>query len=143
MKLVNTCIAIATVISTAILVNLNTSVAQTDIKLQGFQTPTGNIHCTSYDSELRCDITENTAKLPPKPKNCPLDWGNAFAMSLTGRSNRICHGDTIYNSEHPVLQYGQTWRRNGFVCTSKQTGLTCTNRNKKGWELSRGKQRLF
>ncbi|HLO86709.1 MAG TPA: DUF6636 domain-containing protein [Nostocaceae cyanobacterium] len=143
MKFINIWIAIATLTSTATLVNINTFVAQANVHTKGFQTPTGNIHCTVYDSELRCDIRENTAKLPTKPKDCPLDWGNAFAMNLTGKPSRICHGDTIYNPEHPVLKYGQTWRKNGFVCTSKTTGVTCTNRNKKGWELSKEKQRLF
>lgn len=143
MKFVNIGIAIATFTSATILVNVNTSLAEVNTKTAGFQTPTGNIHCINYNNQLRCDIKENTAKLPPQPKNCPLDWGNAFGMNLTGKPDRICHGDTIISPEYPILKYGQTWRKNGFTCTSKTTGLTCTNRNKKGWELSKTKQRLF
>ncbi len=119
--------------------------ATNGLRDDGFQTPTRNIHCTIFEDEglLRCDIIKNRAKLPPKPKDCDLDWGNAFGMGLTGAAQRACHGDTIVAGTNPVLGYGKTWRKGGFTCTSKTTGLTCTNRDKKGWEISQTKQRLF
>jgi hypothetical protein len=140
MKFFSIVTVITTIASAAMLANLPYAMAGE--KEEGFRTPTGNIHCLIYGGDLRCDMAENTAKLPPQPKDCNLDWGNAFGMSLTGTASRICHGDTIAGN-HPVLGYGKTWRKNGFTCTSRTTGLTCTNRNKRGWEISKAKQRLF
>ncbi|GGJ25341.1 DUF6636 domain-containing protein [Deinococcus roseus] len=111
--------------------------------LQGFQTPSGNIHCMLFDSELRCDLGTITARVPPRPKDCELDWGNAFGMSLKGKAQRICHGDTVMNPNYPVLQYGKTWKKAGFVCTSLSSGLSCTNKDKHGWVLSKGRQVIF
>lgn len=119
--------------------------ATTKLRDDGFQTPTGNIHCTIFedDATLRCDIIENTAKLPPQPKDCNLDWGNAFTMNITGAAQRACHGDTIVADTNPVLGYGKTWRKGGFTCESKTTELICTNRDKKGWKISKTKQQFF
>jgi hypothetical protein len=115
---------------------------------RGFQTPSDNIHCVVSEisdnvSQLRCDLTENTAPIPVKPKECNLDWGNAFAMNVEGEAQRVCHGDIVYNPNRPVLQYGKRFRYLGYSCISKTTGLICTNRDGRGWELSRSKQRLF
>jgi hypothetical protein len=140
--------AIATVGSMAILATVPNAaffpeIAAANAKTEGFQTPTGNIHCAVYGNGLRCEISENTAKLPPQPADCNLDWGNAFGMSVTGASIRVCHGDTIKHGKHPVLGYGKTWLKDGYSCTSKKTGVTCINQDKKGWEISKTKQRLF
>lgn len=111
--------------------------------LEGFQTPSKNIHCMLYENELRCDLLQNTAPIPPRPQNCDLDWGNVFAMTSAGKPIRVCYGDTVMNPNHPVLQYGQVWKKAGFTCTSLTSGLRCVNKNKKGWLLTRGKQSLF
>lgn len=34
-----------------------------------------------------------------------------------------------------ILRYGQRWKRPGFVCISRRSGLTCKNRRKHGWWL--------
>lgn len=109
----------------------------------GFQTPSGNIHCLLYDRELRCDLRKNTAKIPPMPKSCENDWGNAFSMKAKGNGSLICHGDTVTNEDNLVLKYGKTFRAEGFVCTSRKSGLTCLNQDQKGWFLSRESQRFF
>lgn len=111
-----------------------------------FQIPSGNIHCraNSSDNSFECEMQTNNAKLPPKPKDCDLDWGNRFRMPATGKASRSCHGDTLgLDPKNPVLGYNKTWRRNGFTCISKQTGLTCKNRDGRGWTLSKNKQQLF
>jgi hypothetical protein len=109
-----------------------------------FKTPSGNIYCLlQEDNNLRCQLSENTAKLPPKPKDCDLDWGSSFVMDSKGRATRLCYGDTIANANYPVLAYGKTWRSQGFSCISKASGLTCTNQAKKGWEISKTAQKLF
>ncbi|MGF1673385.1 MAG: DUF6636 domain-containing protein [Rivularia sp. (in: cyanobacteria)] len=112
-----------------------------------FKTPTGNIHCGSYDINnqkfLRCDIVKNLAKIPKQPKDCNLDWGNALIMDTIGKASRLCHGDTAINPTNPVLGYGKIWKKNGFICISKTTGLTCLNQNRKGWEISKTQQKFI
>ncbi len=111
-----------------------------------FKIPSGNIHCRSSTSDdtLECEIQNNRAKLPAKPKDCELDWGNRFYMSSTGKAERSCHGDTLgLNPKNPVLAYGKTWKRNSFTCESKQTALTCKNKAGRGWILSKDNQRFF
>lgn len=113
-----------------------------------FQTPSGNIYCVVQDlgdrtSQLRCDLLENTAQLPKKPKDCDLDWGNVFIMSATGAAQRACHGDTAINPNYPVLRYGQPFQAQDYTCTAQTTGLTCTNAQGRGWDLSKARQRLF
>jgi hypothetical protein len=141
MKFLNILTGIATLASSAMFINIPTAMA--DARTEGFKTPTDNIHCAIYGDGFRCEIKENTAKLPPQPADCNLDWGNAFGMSVTGASARACHGDTIQHPDHPVLGYGKTWRKDGYSCISQRTGLTCTNKSKKGWQISKTKQRLF
>lgn len=111
--------------------------------LVGFQTPSGNIHCLLAEGYLRCDLRSNIARVPRRPRDCDLEWGNAFSMTRNSRATRLCHGDTAMNPENPVLGYGRTWRQYGFVCRSATSGLTCSNRSGRGWQLSRERQRIF
>ncbi len=110
-----------------------------------FQVPSGNIHCAASSLYgLDCEIGTIAAKIPPRPKDCDLDWGYRFMMSTTGISKRGCYGDTIgRDPKHPVLAYGKMWRSQEFSCLSKRTGLTCQNQSGHGWNLSKGKQQLF
>jgi hypothetical protein len=114
--------------------------------LLGFQSPSKNIHCAGFSdvngTSLRCDLMQNNAKIPSRPKDCGLDYGNAFGMTLKGKSQRLCHGDTVADA-YPVLQYGTTWKWAGFVCSSSTLGVRCTNLSGHGWQLSRGAQTLF
>jgi hypothetical protein len=140
MRLKNVYIAV----TTTALVLFVTALSVVAQNTAGFQTPTGNIYCLAQENkELRCDIQINSAKLPPKPKDCNLEWGNAFGMDLNGKSERFCHGDTIFNPKYPVLGYGKTWRNQGFTCVSKKSGVTCTNKKKHGWQISKTNQTLF
>lgn len=117
---------------------------QTDAQgIVSFKTPSGNIACMSVDRVLRCDLRENTAPLPPRPRDCEGDFGNAFEMGIKGRAARICHGDTVFGSNLPVLAYGRTWQYQGFTCVSQMNGLTCRNADKKGWFINKLEQKLF
>jgi len=109
----------------------------------GFRTPTGNIGCV-YSREtgkapyLRCDIRSRLRPTPPRPRNCvDLDWGDSYEMRSTGRVGITCHGDTAIDPRNPVVRYGSTWRRGGFVCASTRAGLRCRNRSGHGFFLSR------
>lgn len=114
--------------------------------LIGFQTPSKNIHCAGFmdasGTNLRCDILQNNAKIPARPKDCDLDFGSAFEMTLKGKSLRLCYGDTVADA-YPVLRYGTTWKWAGFVCTSSTAGVRCTNLSGHGWQISKSAQTLF
>lgn len=36
-----------------------------------------------------------------------------------------------------ILRFGKTWRSGVYACTSRRTGLTCTNARRHGWWLGR------
>jgi UDP-2,3-diacylglucosamine pyrophosphatase LpxH len=114
--------------------------------LIGFQTPSKNIHCAGFvdasGTSLRCDILQNNAKIPARPKDCQLDYGNAFEMTLKGKSLRLCHGDTVADA-YPILKYGTTWKWAGFVCNSSTAGVRCTNLSGHGWQINKSSQTLF
>ena len=118
--------------------------AQTD----GFRTPSNNIYCQfneiDSDKTLRCDLREMTNRPPRRPRDCDLEWGDAFEIDAKAKSGeRICHGDTVMDPKLPALAYGQTWERGGFRCKVEQSGVTCANPSGHGFELSKSAQRVF
>jgi hypothetical protein len=108
-----------------------------------FRTPSGNIHClwVSDPSYLRCDIVSGLKPVPRRPAGCDLDWGHGIEMTRRGRPVLVCAGDTVISPGSPKLGYGRTWSRGGFVCTSRQSGLTCTNSIGSSFYLSRERYR--
>ena len=115
---------------------------------EGFRSPSGNIHCQYFaidgDAVIRCDLRQTSNRSFPRPRNCDLEWGEAFEIS--GRATRgapLCHGDTVQDNRLPVLPYGQTWQRAGLTCLSEQTGVSCRNARGHGFTLSRAAQRVF
>ncbi len=121
--------------------------------LDGFKTPSGNIHCQYFDggsdkppsaNVLRCDIRSLANHIPRRPKDCDLDFGHAFEMNdRDGSARRLCYGDTALDDRLPVLAYGASWQRGGMSCKSDQSGVSCVNAKGHGFELSRNAQRLF
>jgi hypothetical protein len=115
--------------------------------LQGFKMPSNNIFCLLEQgpdgADLRCDINQMSDKGLPRPKGCPLSYGDAFVINPTGAAVPLCHGDTVANPAMPQLAYGAVWRANVFTCTSASTGVTCTNASGHGFSLSREAQKLF
>lgn len=113
-------------------------------EFDGFKSPTGNIFCLIFESTLRCDLLQNDATLPTRPKDCELDWGNAFGVGPQNqKAQRVCAGDTVANPEYPVLNYGKSISKAGFTCRSERTGMTCKNKFGRGFFLSHQKQTLF
>ena len=109
-----------------------------------FRTPSGNIGCVydgSSGGSLRCDIRSGLVPKPPRPRGCTVDWGDSLSLGRRGRARVTCHGDTVLLPGARVLRYGQTWRRNGFRCVSRTTGLTCRNPAGNGFFLSRERWR--
>ncbi len=110
---------------------------------EGFQLPSGNIHCALYDGILRCDVRSAFYPRPPRPRNCDLEWGDAVELRARGAATLLCHGDTVMEPGHPVLRYGTAWQGPGMTCTAAQTGLRCQNSEGRGFEMSRSALKRF
>jgi hypothetical protein len=115
-----------------------------------FRTPTGNIGCVfsagipgDEKPTVRCDIRSRLSPEPRAPKSCPLDYGDSIQVTRSGRAILVCHGDTAIDPRSRVLQYGQTFRRDGLSCRSRFYGLTCSNQSRHGFFMSRQSWRIF
>ena len=119
----------------------------------GFKSPSGNIHCQYFDGAsdkppsanvVRCDIKSIGNAPPRRPKDCDLEWGQAFEINdRAGPAQRLCYGDTVMDPRLPVLHYGSAWQRGGVACKSEESGVSCVNAAGNGFALSRNAQRLF
>lgn len=120
----------------------NDSFAQKNITGDSFQTPSGNIHCVWEGGGIRCDMMSRQGPAPVKPKNCPVDYGNAFGLPMKGAGSILCAGDTVAGA-YPTLPYGTKWSKGGIECESEKTGLTCKNQTHQGFSLSKAVQKFF
>ena len=105
-----------------------------------FRMPSRNIECAEFTgarATLRCDIRSCLKPLPPKPASCEFDWGAGFVMGRRGRAHVSCVSDSVHSPSARVLRYGTIWRRDGFVCVSRTSGLRCRNAAGHGFFLSR------
>ena len=130
----------------AVALTLGTSGATAkNAKIVAFKTPSGNIGCIYSDGPhyLRCDIRSGLKPAPRHPAACREDYGDSLSMNATSRTRLVCHGDTALEPRARVVAYGGSIRVGPFTCTSRTTGLTCTNRSGHGWFLSRERYRLF
>jgi hypothetical protein len=116
--------------------------------LLGLRTPTHNIACVDTGPALHCDIAtasyrnalQHRCISPPTG----LDW-HGFGLTRSGRAQVECSGGALVMGpvRYTTLAYGKTWRHGAYTCTSRVTGLTCTNRARHGLFLSRASYRLF
>jgi hypothetical protein len=105
-----------------------------------FQMPSGNIGCLFGFQQLRCDILSG---LDPEPAEvCDFDWVGVD-MGVTGLAAANCGSDSIYETDAPTLEYGDTWSRGGITCESDESALTCTNRDGHGFTLTLGSWSVF
>jgi hypothetical protein len=114
-----------------------------------FRTPSKNIYCAYNSADapspafLRCDIRSHL-KPAPRPHSCVEGvYGESVGMTKTGSAHVLCISDTTYNPSARVLAYGTSWSRDGFRCTSRSSGLTCTNARRHGFFLSRESWRVY
>jgi hypothetical protein len=118
-----------------------------------FKTPSGNIVCAhsvgaaAGTNSVECGIQSG---LQPAPRNTctDLDYsGKRVSLRASGRATPvICASDPgafLYLQRARVLAYGSSWRGGGLTCTSRRTGLTCTNHSGHGFFLSREHWRAF
>ena len=121
--------------------------AAASISLTSFRTPSKNIYCAWDHSSgspqlLRCDVLHLTHQAP-KPRSCQFDAGSAFGMNPTGRASALCVSDSVFNPRAKVLAYGKTRKFGPFKCSSKTSGLRCSNRSGHGFFLNRDRYKLF
>jgi hypothetical protein len=116
------------------------------LHLEAFQSPTGNIGCMLVGGIARCDIVHRTWVLPPRPASCPqiVDFGQGLEVGAGGTGRFVCAGDTARDPTSAKLAYGTGAQVGDFVCVSRSTGMTCTNRvSGHGFTLSVQQYRLF
>jgi hypothetical protein len=115
--------------------------------LRLFQSPSGNIGCAMSSGagsvQARCDIARRLWTPPRRPASCPLDFGQGVFVGQTGRGRYTCAGDTVlHQGSHLGFQQSITLGR--LRCTSRVTGVSCTNRSTgHGFTISRERVRLF
>ena len=112
-----------------------------------FASPSKSIGCLygRFDGvhSLRCDLAR-VDHPKPAPASCPLDYGDAFELSVHGKASRLCHGDTAFSPRARVLAYGTTKHFGPFTCRVRRTtGMRCTSPSGHGFRISRQRQRLW
>jgi Family of unknown function (DUF6636) len=114
----------------------------------GVRTPTHNITCAVTPAALHCDITQASyrARLQQGCISPPmgLDW-HGFELTPKGKGAVTCSGGALVlgSVRYLTLSYGRTWHYGAYTCSSRLTGLTCTNRAGHGLFLSRASYRVF
>ena len=126
--------------------------------LPGFHSPSGNIRCfvvpiaPTAASTLRCDIKQsayghNLQATCMRPDGSGVDW-HGFELGQSKKGAVTCSGGVLYDegSQRPAyvdLPYGHTWRRAGFTCVSRLSGVTCRNAHGHGFFISRASWRAW
>lgn len=115
-----------------------------------FSTPSRNISCrltdtsSTGDGDARCDVTQNSWPLPPKPADCSGAWGGGASVSGAAKAELTCASDTVADPGLRVLAYGQALSYGGVVCDSQETGVRCVNRaTGHGFRVARASYDLF
>lgn len=102
----------------------------------GFKVPSGNMVCNGGPYRgghvLACTIFSEASARGQK----------LWSMRPSGR---VSVGFLKSNAatDFPTLRYGRSWSWLGIRCTSRRSGLTCTNQSRHGFVLSRQSQRVF
>jgi hypothetical protein len=111
--------------------------------LPGFRSPTTNIRCFVVH-KLYCYIGSSNyaASLQTLCMHRDgLDW-HGFELGSRTRGRVFCTSNSPYDMgrqqpSNRILQYGRSFHRGSFTCTSRVTGVTCRNANGHGLFVSR------
>ena len=118
----------------------------------GFVVPSRNTTCgllTAEQTGSRAGLFCSSSYI----EEGQYDGMGAVQLHGTGKARRIGGGNDLHlyvsgfnengkRDKRPVLGYGKTWRRDGYRCVSRSSGLTC-RRGAHGFFLSRESQRYF
>ena len=111
-----------------------------------FRSPTGNVGCILIGGLARCDIAKRDWSPPPHPASCPnqVDFGQGLEVGESGKGHFVCAGDTARDPSAARLPYGTASQVGSFICVSRPSGMTCTNRhNGHGFFISVQSYRAF
>jgi hypothetical protein len=115
-----------------------------------FTTPSRNISCQltdtspTGDGDARCDVTQSSWPLPPKPADCAGNWGGGVSVSAAEKAQLTCASDTVADPGLQVLPYGRAVSFGGILCDSQETGVRCVNRaTGHGFRVARASFDLF
>jgi hypothetical protein len=109
-----------------------------------FVTPSGNITCRMDTDEVRCDVAQQTWKLPAKPADCTGDFGTGTVLTGTAPAELSCVSDSLADPSLETLEYGTAVRRDGVLCASRENGVRCENeQTHHGFQVARAAFELF
>ena len=112
-------------------------------RVSAFKSPTGNIICVLDTTLVRSDIRRRAWSPPPKPRSCPVDYGQGLTVDRRGRGRFVCAGDAVVDATRTAA-YGSLVRRGRFACRVRVSGVRCLNaRSRHGFALSRQGYRRF
>lgn len=93
-----------------------------------FQSPSGNIRCTMFDSDgrntVRCDVVEYGWKAPPRSPDCQLNWGDRVELTEDSAAVFSCYGQNLPDPQ-ATLDYGKVAIFGSISCTSETIGIMC------------------
>jgi hypothetical protein len=136
--------------------------ADSSTRLPGFRSPSGNISCLFVPSA----VTDNGERTPATllckiahadyakqlqgrcmgPTGAGVDW-HGFELTAARKGAIVCSGGALYpGADRPsyvTLPYGKTWRQKMFSCSSRVSGVNCSNPNGHGFFLSRQTWRVW
>jgi len=136
--------------------------AESSTRLPGFRSPSGNISCVFLPSAVADNGGRTPASLLCKiaqaayakqlqdrcmgPAGAGVDW-HGFELSAARKGTIVCSGGALYpGTDRPsyvTLPYGKTWRQKMFSCSSRVSGVNCSNPNGHGFFLSRQTWRVW
>lgn len=116
------------------------------LALAEFSTPSGNIWCSIGESAASCQIEE----IDYQPASIDGCDGNDLAgriITVTSEGAEYPCPDADISGpaagDRTVLEYGQTTAVGDFMCTSAESGVTCTNLSSgKSFTVTRNGPRL-
>jgi Family of unknown function (DUF6636) len=103
----------------------------------------GGLFCTlggaSYAARLQDQCLNDHGR-----QGSGVDW-HGFELGARGRGEVVCSGGALWfgSPRYAVLAYGRHRRLGPYTCTSRRTGLTCTNGHRHGLFLSRESWRAW
>lgn len=113
--------------------------AAKSVSYKRFTSPTGKISCYAVKFggkgiECFADYLPRIGQLDPY-----------LGLEPRGKARYAERGDFagFPNARTKTLAYGATWKRKGVRCTMRESGLTCRNRDDRGFHLAQGDIRRF
>ncbi|GEL19837.1 serine/threonine-protein kinase [Pseudonocardia asaccharolytica] len=139
-------VPVATLVPTSAPVTTAPADVQVASAATGFSTPSNNIACYLSPNSARCDIAEHSwdpDRVPNRPDNCPLVWGDSLSVTGSDRAEFVCHGDTVFGTG-PILDYGRSLRVGDVTCTSRTAGVECrVGASGHGFSMSKSGYQFF